>query len=874
MSNTEELKRLQDAQWKSWGPYMSYRQWGTVREDYSADGDAWNSTTHDMARSKAWRWGEEGIGGISDEQGTLNFAWAFWNKNDAIIKERFFGLSNTEGNHGEDVKELYYHLDSSPTHSYMKMLYKYPIAAFPYNELVDINKKRSRLEPEYELIDTGVLDSNNYFDIFIEYAKASPTDVLIKITVNNLSDNDAAINIIPTIWYANNWSWYHNSPKPNITRISDSSLLLTNDSLGKFYLHFNGEAQVLFCENETNNQRLYNFSNDSNYTKDGINDYLIYGHQSAINHDEGTKAAINYDINVAANKSISYSLRLNQTETDKAFEGFDEIFDTRKNETDDFYTELQQSIKSEDEKLIQRQAFAGMLWSKQIYHYNVEAWLNGDERMPPPPPERKSGRNSGWKHINNNYVISMPDKWEYPWYATWDLAFHCINFAIVDPDFAKDQLNHFTHDWYLHPNGQLPAYEWDFGNVNPPVHAWATWRVYLADQKKNGKPDTEFLKRIYHKLLLNFTWWVNRKDKENNNIFQGGFLGLDNIGVFDRNTVLQHGVELEQSDATSWMAMFALNMMRIALELCKFDPVYQDMASKFFDHFLSIADAIENIKGDGKGLWDYQDEFYYDRLHSKNGMDISLSLRLRSIVGIIPLFAVEVIDEESLQHAPRFIERMHWTFKNKPELAKLVSRWEDPNNTQHLLSLLRGHRMKKILERVLDEKEFLSPNGIRSISKFHLNNPYRITLGGNNFTVTYLPGESDSGLFGGNSNWRGPVWMPINFLVIESLKSFHYYYGDDFKIECPTGSGNFLTIKEVAYFLSDKIVSLFTKDESGNRAFLNDTGSMQRDANFNNYILFHEYFNGDNGKGLGAEHQTGWTGIIAKIIHYKNKQEE
>ncbi|ANI90322.1 glucosidase [Arachidicoccus ginsenosidimutans] len=867
----EEQKRIQDPAWKIWGPYMSYRQWGTVREDYSPNGDAWNSTTHDMARSKAWRWGEEGIAGISDEQGVLNFAWSFWNKHDAILKERFFGLTNEEGNHGEDVKELYYHLDSSPTHSYMKMLYKYPIAAFPYDNLVEVNKNRSRNEPEFELYDTGIFNDDNYFDIIVEYAKASPTDILIKITVNNLSNNDASINIIPTVWYANNWSWFHNSYKPNITCISKNTLLLENENFGKYYLHVKEAAQVLFCENETNNRRLYNSSNDSNYAKDGINDYIIHGTKNTVNHEEGTKAGINYDVTIPAQGTVSYCLRLNQNKVNKVFDDFDGIFSLRQKETDEYYEELQQGIKNEDEKLIQRQAFAGMLWSKQVYHYNVEVWLNGDEKMPPPPPERKLGRNSGWRHINNNYVISMPDKWEYPWYATWDLAFHCINFAVIDSDFAKDQLLHFTHDWYMHPNGQLPAYEWDFSNVNPPVHAWATWRVYLMDEKIKGKPDVEFLKAVYHKLLLNFTWWVNRKDRENNNIFEGGFLGLDNIGVFDRNAVLPHGVELEQSDATSWMAMYALNMMRIALELCKFDLVYQDMASKFFEHFLNIADAMENLNGDGKGLWDYQDEFYYDRLHSKDGIDISVTLRLRSIVGIIPLFAVEVIDEESLQHAPKFIERMNWLFKNKPQLAALVSRWEEPNNTQHLLSLLRGHRMKKILERVLDTNEFLSPHGVRSISKFHLNNPYRIALDGNNFTVTYLPGESDSGIFGGNSNWRGPVWLPINFLVIESLRSFHSYYGDDFKIECPTGSGNFLTIKEIAYFLSDKIVSLFTKDENSNRAFLNDTSTMQRDPNFNDHILFHEYFNGDNGKGLGASHQTGWTGIVAKIIHLKNE---
>lgn len=865
----EESKRLQDNQWKKWGPYMSYRQWGTVREDYSADGDAWNYTTHDMARSKAWRWGEDGIAGISDDQGIVNFAWAFWNKRDAILKERFFGLNNMEGNHGEDVKELYYHLDSAPTHAYMKMLYKYPIAAFPYDELVQVNKNRSRLEPEYEVYDTGVFNNNHYFDIIIEYAKNSPADILIKITVANLSDNDAALNILPTAWFANNWSWFYDVRKPNITGLSDNTLLLMNEAGSEnYYLHFKEKAEVLFCENETNNRRLYNAPNDSRTAKDGINDYIVQGLQHAVDKEEGTKASINYDVHIPAHQTVSFQLRLNTNEKDDDFKNFDTIFNLRKKETDDFYNELQKNIKNEDEKAIRRQAYAGMLWTKQIYHYNVAQWLNGDPRLPPPPAERLHGRNATWTHIANSDVISMPDKWEYPWYATWDLAFHCINFASVDSAFAKHQLKILLHDWYMNPSGQLPAYEWDFSNVNPPLHAYAVWHVYLTDKEKNQKPDVDFLKITFNKMLLNFTWWVNRKDKEKNNIFEGGFLGLDNISIFDRNTILDHGVELEESDATSWMARFALTMMRIALELCKFDIIYEDMAGKFFEHFLQIADSMENIKNNGEGLWDYDDEFYYDRLHSSDGK--SISLKLRSIVGIIPLFAVEVIDEESLKYAPGFVERMNWIYANKPELAALVSRWQEPNNTQHLLSLLRGHRMKKILQRLLDENEFLSPYGVRSLSRYYLDNPYRLSLGGVDYEVKYVAAESDSGMYGGNSNWRGPVWMPINFLIVESLYNFHHYYGDDFKIECPTGSGNFLSIREVALFLSERIAGLFTSDKNGHRAFLNDTGNMQSDPNFNNYILFNEYFNGDTGKGLGAAHQTGWTGIVAKIIQFKN----
>ncbi|SDZ87344.1 Glycosyl hydrolase family 63 C-terminal domain-containing protein [Arachidicoccus rhizosphaerae] len=871
--NTNEGKRLLEANWKKWGPYVSDRHWGTVREDYSAEGDAWRSTTHDMARSKAWRWGEEAIGGICDNMQHLCFGWAFWNGKDAILKERYFGLSNYEGNHGEDVKELYYYLDNTPTHSYMKMLYKYPFAAFPYEQLLEENAKRTHKDPEFEILDTGVLDNGRYFDIQIEYAKNEPEDILIRLTVTNKSaDTTAQLHILPTLWFRNDWTWDLQPNKPSILNAGLHQLTLFKDVLGEYQFYTAPTGALLFCDNETNNKKLYASENDSQYVKDGINDFIIHGNKESINNTKGTKAAIHMQVTLEAGAQNTYRFRLSKTPLSGPFKDFDDIFLQRVKQADEYYHSLQDLVPNDEERLIQRQALAGMLWSKQFYHYNVSKWLQGDPGTPPPPKQREQGRNSGWQHVDNLNIISMPDKWEYPWYATWDLAFHAVNFAMIDSKFAKNQLKIITHEWYMHANGQLPAYEWDFGNVNPPVHAWATWRVYKIDEKNHGKPDTDFLKLVYHKLLLNFTWWVNRKDAEKNNVFEGGFLGLDNIGVFDRNDAVANGVQLEQSDATAWMAMFALNMMRIALELCKTDIVYQDMASKFFEHFLSIAYAMENVKAGGDGLWDEEDEFYYDQIHSKYGE--SIRLKLRSIVGIIPLFAVEVIDEASLQQAPLFIKRMNWIYENKPELASLVSRWKEQNNTLHLLSLLRGHRMKKILQRMLDENEFLSDYGVRSVSKYHKDHPYVLKIGNLIYNVAYTPGESDSNMFGGNSNWRGPIWMPINFLIIESLQRFHYYYGEDFKVECPTGSGQYLTILEIAEFLAGRNLQLFAKDQDGKRAFLNGDEKQQNDPDFNQYILFHEYFHGDTGKGLGASHQTGWTGIIAKMIQSKYNQKK
>jgi hypothetical protein len=863
----EEQQRLQNPLWKKWGPYVSDRQWGTVREDYSANSDAWGSTTHDMARSKAWRWGEEGIGGISDNKQKLCFAMAFWNKKDPIIKERYFGLASGEGNHGEDVKEFYYYLDSTPTHSYMKMLYKYPQTEYPYNWLLEENKKRTRQDPEFELNDTGIFDNHKYFDVFTEYAKASEEDILIRITVHNRGGEDASLHVLPTVWFRNTWVLGYEDVKPSIMSSNEGDIILEHKELGNYTLHLDVKAPVLYCGNETNAQRLYGVQNVAPFVKDGINDYLVHGNTKAVNiYASGTKAAVNYDVTIKAGESITLRLRLENKNNQHAFVDFDSIVNARIQEADEFYAALQKDIKSEDEKLIQRQAFAGMLWNKQYYHYNIQQWLDGDPALPTPPPQRKNGRNHQWMHLNNGDVISMPDKWEYPWYAAWDLAFHCIPFALIDPGFAKAQLCLLTKEWYMHPNGQFPAYEWSFSDVNPPVHAWATWRVYEIEKKNNGgKGDIPFLESVFHKLLINFTWWVNRKDAEGNNIFEGGFLGLDNIGVFDRSAPLPMGGRLEQADGTSWMAMYALNMMKIALELACSNPVYQDLATKFFEHFLYIAGAMASMGADDTGLWDETDQFFYDSIRFTERA--SEKLRVRSMVGLIPLFAVEVLDHDVMTTFPEFAERLRWFLDNRPELASLVSRWQEKSGAEtHLLSLLRGHRMKKLLARMLDEKEFLSGYGIRALSKYHQQHPFELWVNGTKFSVDYTPGESTTGLFGGNSNWRGPVWMPVNYLIVESLQRFHYYYGEDFKVECPTGSGQFLTLNEIAAFLTDRLKKLFLLNEHDERPVLAAYGNMQHDPNFKNYILFHEYFHGDTGRGVGASHQTGWTGLIAKLI--------
>jgi len=868
---TEEKKRLIEDRdkvknWRQWGPYLTERQWGTVREDYSPYGSAWDYLPHDHARSKAYRWGEEGIAGISDENQLLCFSLALWNKKDPIIKERLFGLTGPEGNHAEDCKEIYYYIDSTPTHSYMKMLYKYPHAAFPYSHLVDENRRRGKYDPEFEILDTGVFDDNRYFDVFVEYAKAGPDDLLIKITAHNRGNEKVPLVVMPTIWFRNTWAWGNDSYKGEMYRDEKNLISMKHREFGQMYLACDEEKQILFCENETNTQRLYNYPCEGT-SKDGINDYVVNGNVSAVNSiGVGTKACYLYEMEIGPQKSATVKLRLSSVRHTKFFHDFDSIFSQRLAEADDFYHELQKGIKDHDNASIQRQAFAGMLWSKQFYYYDVARWVYGDNGQPPPPSSRKTGRNNQWLHLNNADILSMPDKWEYPWYAAWDLAFHCIPLAMVDPEFAKNQLLLLTKEWYMHPNGQLPAYEWAFSDVNPPVHGWATWRIYKIDQKlQNGKGDRKFLEEVFHKLLLNFTWWVNKKDHNGNNVFQGGFLGMDNIGVFDRSAHLPEGTYIEQSDGTSWMAMFTLNMLRMSLELAKENPTYQSLATKFFEHFLYIAGAIANIHKETINLWDEEDEFFYDVLHSDDGQ--RHRMKVRSMVGLIPLFAVEVLDQEIFDSMPQFTERLQWFLKNRPELANLISRWNDKGKGErHLLSLLRGHRMKRLLKRMLDPEEFLSPYGVRALSRKYDANPYIFHLNGSQFTVKYAPGESDTQMFGGNSNWRGPIWFPVNYLIIESLQRFHHYYGEDFKVEHPTGSGKLLTLKEIAAELSQRLVSIFKKDSAGKRAVFGHYEKLQNDPHFQNYLLFYEYFHGDNGRGVGASHQTGWTGLVAKLI--------
>jgi hypothetical protein len=873
---TEEKKRLiedreQKKNWRKFGPYLSERQWGTVREDYSHNGEAWEYVTHDHARSKAYRWGEEGIGGICDEQQFLNFSIALWNTRDPILKERMFGLTGKEGNHGEDCKDHYYYLDSTPTHSYMKMLYKYPQQEFPYRELIDENRKRNRSQPEYDLIDTGIFNDDEYFDVFIEYAKGSPTDILIRISVFNRGPKKATLHLLPQVWFRNTWAWGYHSQKPEMFEDSKGVIKMDHNSLGAYYLYAEAAPEALFCENETNTLRLYGKASEGT-CKDGINDFIVHGKKDSLNASrQGTKAAFHYKANIAPGKSKVFRLRLSENFHADALADFDKTFDARKKEADAFYGAMQDNLKTEDEKNIQRQAFAGMLWSKQYYYYDVDQWLKGDPAQPSPPPERNHLRNHEWRHLNNADIISMPDKWEYPWYAAWDLAFHTIPLSMIDPEFAKHQLILLTKEWYMHPNGQLPAYEWSFSDVNPPVHGWATWRVYQIDAKLNdGVADRKFLEEVFHKLLLNFTWWINKKDQNGNNIFQGGFLGMDNIGVFDRSKQFPAGGLIEQSDGTSWMAMFTLNMMRMALELAKENPVYQSLATKFFEHFLYIAGAMANVSGESVNLWDEDDEFYYDVLHTRDNQ--RLKIKLRSMVGLIPLFAVEVLEEEIFRNNPEFSQRLLWFLRNRPDLANLISRWQEKGRGErHLLSLLRGHRMKALLKRMLDPDEFLSDYGIRALSKVYEKNPFIFHADGVDFTVTYTPGEAETTLFGGNSNWRGPIWFPVNYLIIESLQRFHHYYGNDFKVEHPTGSGNMLTLKEIAADLSDRLIRIFKKDRNGERPSYGDYPKMQKDAHFTDYIWFFEYFHGDNGRGAGATHQTGWTGLVAKLIQQRSK---
>ncbi len=860
-----ELERLQNPDWKTWGPYISNRQWGTVREDYSPNGNAWGYTTYEEAISRTYRWSEDGIAGICDNKQRLCFAFSFWNKKDKFIKERFFGLSNHQGNHGEDIKEIFYYLDNTPTHSYMKMVYKYPINEFPYQDLVDENAKRTKKDPEYELVDTGIFDNNEYFDIFIEYAKINHDDILIRVTVVNRSDKKAPLVILPTLWYRNNWSWGYGTYKPQLKTSVNGKIDIEHEALNikKFYARDN-KTEAIFCENETNSQKVFGIPSENKFFKDGINEYITRALDKTNPKYEGTKAAFCIDTEIEGGESKTFDFRLSPHDMDNAFFDFDEIFEIRKQEANEFYNDIQCEITDEDEKNVQRQAFAGLLWNKQFYHYNVSKWLNGDPKLDAPRDFNHFVRNKEWEHMQNKDIISMPDKWEYPWFATWDLAFHCVPFALIDSGFAKHQMRLLTKEWYIHPNGQLPAYEWDFSDVNPPVHAWSTFRVFKIDEKINGKPDIPFLESVFQKLLLNFTWWVNRKDRNDNNIFGGGFLGLDNIGAFDRNMQFKNGEYLEQADGTSWMAMFALNMMRIAMELALYNPVYEDMAIKFFEHYLYIAQAMESI-GDKDGLWDDKDGFFYDVLQLKDGN--SKNLKLRSIVGLIPMFAVEIVEHDTLEKLPGFTARMDWILKNKPELAKLVSHWEvEGKGRKHLMSILRKTRITRILKRMLDEKEFLSDYGIRSMSKIYEENPFEFNVDEHHYIVKYLPAESESRMFGGNSNWRGPIWFPINFLIVESLQRFHYYYDESLQVEFPVGSGEMRNLNFIADDLSNRLKSIFMKNENSERAFNGGNELFNKNEHFKDYIMFYEYFHGDNGRGVGASHQTGWTATVAKLI--------
>lgn len=864
-----EQQRLNDhyqgkTNWLKWGPYVSDRQWGTVREDYSANIEVWNAVSHDMARSKAYRWGEEGLGGFSDSKQFLCVALALWNGKDAILKERLFGLTNAQGNHGEDVKEIYYHLDSTPTHSYMKMLYKYPLTAFPYQQLVNENAQRSKSEAEFELIDTGIFDQDDYADVFIEYAKHNEEDLLITYTVWNRSKQSASIAVIPQLWFRNTWQ-FGKTVKPEILNQGNHTLLLRSADIGDYHCYAEGNPKFLFTENESNTEVLYNFPNASAYVKDGINRAIVNGDTAAVNAAQtGTKVGVYHQLEIPAGECKVIRLRLSKDKQRAPFEQFDEILANRIAEADAFYAVLPQAAKDADELNMQRQAWAGMFWNKQFYSYDVNRWLKGDEGQPKPPESRKKGRNSHWKHFVANDILSMPDKWEYPWFAAWDLAFHCVSFAAVDADFAKEQLRLMVSANYMHPSGQLPAYEWDFGDVNPPVHAMATWHVYQIDKKNKGKGDIEFLMDLFNKLLLNFTWWVNQKDSEGNNIFEGGFLGLDNIGVFNRSEPVPGGGFLEQADGTSWMAMYALNMLEISMELATNQQVFEAMSIKFAEHFLYIAGSISNMGEDACGLWDEQDGFYYDMLRKTDGgADV---LRLRSLVGLIPMFAQVVFEERKWDQLPKLKQQLEWFMKQRPDLVQLVSHWTDTKgNNQHLLSLLRGHRMKLLLKRMLDPEEFLSDYGIRSLSRSYADQPFNYALNGADYTVKYTPAESDSDMFGGNSNWRGPIWMPMNYLIIESLKNFQEYYTDDFKVEYPSGSGAYSSLAEIADQLSQRLKRIFLKDQNGERPVSGGHPKFNHDPYFKDYILFHEYFNGDNGKGLGAGHQTGWTGLIALL---------
>ena len=947
-AQTPEQRRLQEheakqADWKKWGPYLSERQWGTVREDYSPGGEAWDYFPHEQSRSRAYRWGEDGILGICDDRQQLCFALAMWNTQDPILKERFFGLTGNEGNHGEDVKEYYFYLDSTPTHSYMKALYKYPQQAYPYQDLVQTNQERDRTEPEYELLDTGIFEGDRYFDVQVEYAKAGPDDILIQISVTNRGPDCAELDLLPTLWFRNTWSWDNNIPKPSLKKASANAAVTVIETnhpdLGQQWLYCqtpepkperqqsaqatspqqqtgstqSGKAQpsgenstqddaqqlpgwvplaqtpssgkprgsaaaalspsLLFTENNTNKTRLYDVPNASPYVKDAFHRYVVEGDRTAINPEQtGTKASAYYRLEVAAGETQQVQLRLsNQASLDDPLGSyFADILTTRRQEADEFYHQLSPHVHTADQRNVQRQAFAGMMWGKQYYLYDVNTWLHGDPDTVDPPKERLRGRNQHWHHFDSQDILSMPDTWEYPWFAAWDTAFHCIPLAMLDPEFAKQQLDVLTREWYMHPNGQLPAYEWAFGDVNPPVHAWAVWRVYKMEQKMRGKGDRLFLERLFQKLLLNFTWWVNRKDTEGNNVFEGGFLGLDNIGVFDRSKPLPTGGRLEQADGTSWMAMYCLDMLTIALELALENPVYEDMATKFFEHFIYIAEAMNDTSEIAVQLWDEEDGFFYDVLHLP---DMTRQpIKIRSLVGLMPLYAVTTLEPELMDRLPGFKERLEWFEANRTALCNNVTTTETKkvngvSEKRRLLSVVRPDKLRRILAKMLKPNEFLAPTGIRALSRYHADNPYIFDVKGTIYRVDYEPAESSLWLFGGNSNWRGPVWFPTNFLLIESLQRYHHYFGDSFKIQCPYGSGENINLWEVATKLEERMIGTFLRDEQGNRPVYGENKTFQQDPHWRDHILFYEYFNGDTGEGIGASHQTGWTGLVAKLIH-------
>ena len=851
--------------WSLWGPYLSERQWGTVREDYSGNADAWRYLNHDEARSRAYRWGEDGIAGLCDERGLLCLSLAVWNGRDRILKERLFGLANEEGNHGEDVKEVYHYVDAVPSHAWLKYHYRYPQAAYPYNLLLRESMRRHRTDREYEITDTDVFDEDRFFDITVDYAKAGVDDIHMRITARNCGPEAAPLHIIPQVWFRNVWSWREDgAARPNLSVRPDGAVRCTHPRLDTYHLSVEGRPDLLFCENDTNVHRHGGYPNAVNRYKDGLHARIVDGDAAAVSSDEGTKLGVHYSFVLGPGESATVRLRLAAGTSPKPVDAEDRTIAMRAAEADAFYEFAKDGIEDPDRRAIFRQAAAGLIWTKQLYRYDVREWLNGDPLTPRPPAERHAGRNSTWRHLSVTEILSMPDKWEYPWFASWDLAFHCLPLAVLDPAFAKSQLLSMTREWFMHPNGQLPAYEWEFGDVNPPVHAWATFRVFQIDrERRGGRGDIAFLEGIFHKLLINFTWWVNRKDATGRNVFQGGFLGLDNVGVFDRSKPPPGFGVVNQADGTAWMAMYALNMMRIALELALHNDVYESTASKFFEHFLLIAEAMTDMGGNGVGLWDEADQFYYDKLDMLDGR--SVPLRVRSMVGLVPLFAVEVIEPSVLHRLPDFARRMRWVMDRRPDLAQLVSRWTERGvGDRQLLSLLRGHRMKALLHRMLDETEFLSPHGIRSLSKVHKDAPFVLNELGAYFTVGYDPGESTSNMFGGNSNWRGPVWMPMNYLIIEALRKFHAFYGDEFLVEYPTGSGNHLTLAAIADALQERLIALFTRDAAGGRPAFGETPPAKVDGQ--DLLLFHEFFDGDTGRGLGASHQTGWTALVLNLL--------